>query len=184
MSEDGAARTAGPERPMAEDHVAQRIKLEREVRGWSTVTLAERMNAAGHPINQSAIWRIESGKPRRRVNLDEALGFCKVFDITLDDLTAAPGQIANPQVRRLVGDYVEQWKEWRARGKAMDRIQAELADYTKAHPDQDTLVKALLTHELTVASKGEFHRDHSQGVRPKLRSWLGHPDQDDQATTE
>lgn len=177
MSEDAAARAAGPERPLAENHVADRIKMEREVRGWSTVTLAERMTEAGHPINQSAVWRIESGKPRRRVNLDEALGFCKVFDIPLDDLTAAPGQIANPRVRRLIAEYVEQWKEWRARGKAMDRVQAEIAEYTKAHPDQDDLVKGLLTHELAVASDGEFHRDHQQGVRPRLRSWLGHPDQ-------
>lgn len=176
MSEDRAARTSGPERPLAEDYVAQRIKMEREVRGWSTVMLAERMTEAGHPINQSAIWRIESGKPRRRVNLDEALGFCKVFDITLDDLTAAPGHIANPQVRRLVGEYVEQWKQWRALGKSMDAIQAELRDYAKAHPDQDDLVKALLTHELTVASNGEFH--HHRGAPSKVQSWLRTPDED------
>lgn len=175
MSDDGAARAAGPERPLAENHVAERIKMEREVRGWSTVTLAERMNEAGHPINQSAIWRIESGKPRRRVNLDEALGFCKVFDITLDELTAAPGQIANPHVRRLVGEYVEQWKQWRALGKSMDAVQAELRAYTKAHPDQDDVVKALLTHEMAVASGGEFR--HHMGARPKLQSWLGTPDQ-------
>ncbi|WP_329133616.1 helix-turn-helix domain-containing protein [Streptomyces sp. NBC_01476] len=175
MAEEGAARAAGPERPLAEDYIAQRVKLEREVRGWSTVTLAERMTAAGHPINQSAIWRIESGKPRRRVNLDEALGFCKVFDITLDDLTAAPGHIANPKVRRLVGEYVEQWKQWRALGKAMDAIQAELREYTEAHPDQDDLVKALLTHELAVASNGEFR--HHLGARPKMQSWLRTPDQ-------
>lgn len=88
MSSDEGASRAGPDRPLAEDHVAERIKLEREARGWSTVTLAERMADAGHPVNQSAIWRIESGKPRRRVNLDEALGFCKVFDLTFDELTS------------------------------------------------------------------------------------------------
>jgi transcriptional regulator with XRE-family HTH domain len=175
MTEEGAARAAGPERPLPEDHVAQRIKMEREVRGWSTVALAERMTEAGHLINQSAIWRIESGKPRRRVNLDEALGFCKVFDITLDDLTAPPGHIANPQVRRLVGEYVEQWKQWRALGKAMDAVQAELRAYTEAHPDQDDMVKALLTHEMAVASNGEFN--HHLGARPKLQSWLRAPDE-------
>jgi transcriptional regulator with XRE-family HTH domain len=176
MPEEGAARAAGPERPLAEDHVAQRIKTEREVRGWSTVTLAERMTEAGHPINQSAIWRIESGKPRRRVNLDEALGFCKVFDIALDELTAPPGLIANPQIRRLVGEYVEQWKQWRALGKSMDAIQAELHTYTEAHPDQDDVVKALLTHELAVASKGEFH--YHLAAPPNIQSWLLTPDDD------
>jgi transcriptional regulator with XRE-family HTH domain len=175
MAEEGAARAAGPERPLAEDYVAQRIKMEREVRGWSTVTLAERMTEAGHLINQSAIWRIESGKPRRRVNLDEALGFCKVFDIDLDELIAGPGRVANSQVRRLVGEYVEQWKQWRALGKSMDAVQAELRAYTEAHPDQDDVVKALLTHEMAIASHGEFR--HYRGAPSKLQSWLGTPDQ-------
>ncbi|PWS49977.1 XRE family transcriptional regulator [Streptomyces sp. FT05W] len=143
------------------------IKLEREARGWSTVTLAERMADAGHPVNQSAIWRIESGKPRRRVNLDEAFGFCKVFDLT----SPPPGQLANPLVRRLVGDYVARWKECRALGKDMRRIQDELAAYTDANPNQEDMVKALLTHELTIASNGEFH--HHLGAPTRLRRNLG-----------
>ncbi|MFD3413427.1 helix-turn-helix domain-containing protein [Streptomyces cyaneofuscatus] len=171
MSSDEGASRAGPDRPLAEDHVAERIKLEREARGWSTVTLAERMADAGHPVNQSAIWRIESGKPRRRVNLDEALGFCKVFDLTFDELTSPPGQLANPLVRRLVGEYVARWKEWRALGKDMRRIQDDLAAYTDANPNQEDMVKALLTHELTIASNGEFH--HHRGAPTQLRSFLG-----------
>ncbi|MFF9512103.1 helix-turn-helix domain-containing protein [Streptomyces sp. NPDC014724] len=170
MSSDEGASRAGPDRPLAEDHVAERIKLEREARGWSTVTLAERMADAGHPVNQSAIWRIESGKPRRRVNLDEALGFCKVFDLTFDELTSPPGQLANPLVRRLVGEYVARWKEWRALGKDMRRIQDELAAYTDANPNQEDMVKALLTHELTIASNGDFH--HHRGAPTRLRSFL------------
>jgi transcriptional regulator with XRE-family HTH domain len=174
MADEGASRAAGPERPLAEDHVAHRVKTEREVRGWSTVTLADRMTEAGHPINQSAIWRIESGKPRRRVNLDEALGFCEVFGITLDELTAPPGLVASPQVRRLVGEYVEQWKQWRALSRSMDAVQAELRAYTEAHPDQDDVAKALLTHELAVASNGEFHH---RGAPSAMQSWLRTPDE-------
>ncbi|MET8473961.1 helix-turn-helix transcriptional regulator [Streptomyces sp. NPDC006422] len=169
-SEDGAAR-AGTDRPEPENHVADRIRMEREVRAWSTAKLAEEMTKAGHPINQSAIWRIESGKPRRRVNLDEALGFCKVFDLDLDELTSPPGRLMNAQVRRLVGEYVEKWNEWRVLGKAQDRIMAELDDYAKAHPDQADMVKIMLMHELDVASDGEFR--HHRGSRPKLQSWLG-----------
>ncbi|MHB9759895.1 helix-turn-helix domain-containing protein [Streptomyces sp. BYX5S] len=168
--EDGAAR-AGTDRPEPENHVADRIRTEREVRAWSTAKLAEEMTKAGHPINQSAIWRIESGKPRRRVNLDEALGFCKVFDLPLDELTSPPGRLMNAQVRRLVGEYVEKWKEWRVLGKAQDRIMAELDDYAKAHPDQADMIKVMLMHELEVASDGEFR--HHRGSRPKLQSWLG-----------
>ncbi|MFC7806109.1 helix-turn-helix transcriptional regulator [Streptomyces olivaceus] len=168
--EEGAAR-AGTDRPAPENHVAARIKMEREVRDWSTAKLAEEMTKAGHPINQSAIWRIESGKPRRRVNLDEALGFCKVFDLSLDDLTSVPGQLMNPQVRRLVGEYVAKWKEWRALSRAQDRIMAELKEYAEAHPEQEDMVKAMVTHELAVASGDDFRRH--RGSTHKLRSWLG-----------
>ncbi|MGW5116469.1 helix-turn-helix transcriptional regulator [Streptomyces noursei] len=167
----GVAR-AGPDRPAMEDNVAERIKMEREVRGWSTVTLAEKMAAIGHPINQSAIWRIESGKPRRRVNLDEALGFCEVFQITMEDLTAPPGQVANAHVRRLVGEYVEKWVAWRELDKGMTRIKKQLDAYGEENPDQADLIKALLTHELGVASGGEFNRHYAYDPS-KQRSWMG-----------
>ncbi|MBU7597359.1 helix-turn-helix domain-containing protein [Streptomyces sp. P38-E01] len=169
--EEGAARV-GPNRPAMEDNVAERIKMEREVRGWSTVILAEKMAAAGHSVNQAAIWRIESGKPRRRVNLDEALGFCKVFRITMEDLTSAPSQIANSHVRRLVGEYVEKWVEWRELDTSMTRIRKELDTYGEQNPDQAEMIKSLLTHELEVASGGEFNR-HYIGNPQKQRSWMG-----------
>ncbi|MCT9079330.1 helix-turn-helix domain-containing protein [Streptomyces fulvoviolaceus] len=158
-------------RPPVEDNIAERVKLEREARGWSSVTLAEKMAEAGHAIGQSAIWRIESGKPRRRINTDEALGFCKVFDMTLDELSSPPGQMANPIIRRLVGEYVERWKEWRALGKSMDAIQDQLREYTKANPDQDTMVRNMLAVELDAASNGDFHRH--RGARSRLTRWLG-----------
>ncbi|MEU6990599.1 helix-turn-helix transcriptional regulator [Streptomyces sp. NPDC046465] len=106
-SKDDAARAAGSDRPVPEDYVADRIKQERETRGWSTVALAEKMAEAGHPVNQAAIWRIESGKPRRRVNLDEALGFCQVFGLTMDELTAPPMKYADALVRGLVRDRIK-----------------------------------------------------------------------------
>ncbi|MCC3770634.1 helix-turn-helix transcriptional regulator [Streptomyces olivoreticuli] len=169
-SEEGAAR-AGPERPLPENNVAERIKLEREFRGWSTQKLAERMAEVGHPVNQAAIWRIESGKPRRRVNLDEALGFCKVFDIPLDDLASPPGHVSNAEVRRLVGEYVERWKDWRAVRKPLDRAKADIDDYIKAHPDQEEMVKGLLTYELAGAAGNDFTRYDS--VPARHRSLLG-----------
>lgn len=172
MSEKKGAARAGPDRPAMEDNVAERIRMEREVRGWSTVTLAEKMAAAGHPINQAAIWRIESGKPRRRVNLDEALGFCEIFQITMEDLTAAPGQVANAHVRRLVGEYVGKWVAWRELDKDMKRIKKQLDDYGEQNPDQAELIKSLLAHELTVASGGEFHR-HYAWDPSKQQSWMG-----------
>lgn len=154
MSSAEGAERAGPGRPVPEDHVAARIKLEREARGWSTVKLAEEMADAGHPINQSAIWRIESGKPRRRVNLDEALGFCKVFDITMQDLTGPPGELATPRIRQLARDYVQMTLEYRQLRAAIDRnqmdlhaIQMELDAYADNGPEERGQVDELLQRE-------------------------------------
>lgn len=154
MSGEEGADRAGPGRPVPEDHAAARIKLEREVRGWSTVKLADEMAAAGHPINQSAIWRIESGKPRRRVNLDEALGFCKVFDITMQDLTGPPGELATPRIRQLAHEYVRMTREYRQLREAIDRnqmhlheIQTELDAYGDKGPEQRGQVDELLRLE-------------------------------------
>ncbi|MEU4150457.1 helix-turn-helix transcriptional regulator [Streptomyces sp. NPDC046860] len=154
MSGEEGAERSGPGRPVPEDHVAARIKLEREVRGWSTVKLAEEMAAAGHPINQSAIWRIESGKPRRRVNLDEALGFCKVFDITMQDLTGPPGELATPRIRQLAREYVQMTREYRQLRAAIDQnqmqlgeLQRELDAYGDKGPEQRGQVDELLRLE-------------------------------------
>ncbi|MET9143798.1 helix-turn-helix transcriptional regulator [Streptomyces sp. NPDC004042] len=139
---------------MPEEHVAARIKLEREIRSWSTVKLAEEMAAVGHPINQSAIWRIESGKPRRRVNLDEALGFCKVFDITMQDLTGPPGELATPRIRELAREYVQMTREYHQLRAAIDRnqmhlheIDMELNAYGDEGPEQRGQVDELLRLE-------------------------------------
>ncbi|MEU6442500.1 helix-turn-helix transcriptional regulator [Streptomyces sp. NPDC047046] len=160
MSSEEGAQRAGPGRPEPEDHVAARVKIERETRGWSTVKLAEEMAAVGHPINQSAIWRIESGKPRRRVNLDEALGFCKVFDLTMQDLTGPPGELATPRIRQLVSEYVQMTLEYRQLRAAIDRnqmhlheIDAELNAYGDKGPEQRGQLDELMQREERAARR-------------------------------
>lgn len=76
-------KAEGGEVPLlySEGNVAGRVALEREVRGWSTTELAERVTRAGVKMNQTAVWRIENGSPRRRINLDEALAFSRVFEL-------------------------------------------------------------------------------------------------------
>lgn len=58
-------RPEGGEVPLlySEGNVAARVALEREVRGWSTTELAERVTRAGIKMNQTAVWRIENGTP-------------------------------------------------------------------------------------------------------------------------
>jgi transcriptional regulator with XRE-family HTH domain len=151
---DGTARAAGPDRPVPEDYVADRIKQEREARGWSTVALAEKMAEAGHPVNQAAIWRIESGKPRRRVNLDEALGFCQVFGLTMDELTAPPMKHADPVVRGLVRDRVTKKaaltrmrRDVHILEREIEHIEFELAHFASHGDEQKTELEQLTRRE-------------------------------------
>ncbi len=151
---DGTARAAGPDRPAPEDYVADRIKQEREARGWSTVALAEKMAEAGHPVNQAAIWRIESGKPRRRVNLDEALGFCQVFDLTMDELTAPPMKHADPVVRGLIRDRIakkaaltRKQRDVQILEREIEHIEFELAHFASYGEEQKTELEQLTRRE-------------------------------------
>lgn len=82
--------------PLAnEDVLARRIAFERKSRNWSPGGLANLMTKAGAPMNQSAIWKIENGKPRRRITVDEAIAFAKVFDVPLDELLTPFGRPAD-----------------------------------------------------------------------------------------
>ena len=69
-----------------ETNLAQRIKNEREYRGWSYEALAKRLTDAGCSINGSAIFRIEKGDPPRRIAVDELIALAKVFETSIEDL--------------------------------------------------------------------------------------------------
>ncbi|MFE2725032.1 helix-turn-helix domain-containing protein [Kitasatospora sp. NPDC059327] len=95
---------------LSEEHAAERVRLEREHLGWSTGELAKRMTAAGCPINQSSVWRIENGEPRRRINLDEAIGFAKVFGLTLEEFLGPPGSSADKHITQLTTEVVARYR--------------------------------------------------------------------------
>ncbi|MFJ4680677.1 helix-turn-helix domain-containing protein [Kitasatospora sp. NPDC088783] len=107
----GEAAVAG----LSEENAAERVRLERELRGWSTGELAKRMTEAGYPINQSSVWRIESGEPRRRINLDEAIGFAKVFDLALEDFLG-PSTSPEEKIMQELADHVVQGYRLAAQG--------------------------------------------------------------------
>ncbi|MEV7776813.1 helix-turn-helix transcriptional regulator [Kitasatospora sp. NPDC088351] len=139
-----------------EENVARRIKMEREARGWSTATLAERLTEAGYPLNQSAVWRIESGEPRRRVNLDEAIGFAKVFDISLDNLVGPPEIAANAHVKRLLAEFAESWQKSVVARKEMDRARDALDAYGADHPNLAELISAMITRVVADEAGGDY----------------------------
>ncbi|MFE3329018.1 helix-turn-helix domain-containing protein [Streptomyces sp. NPDC059176] len=88
MANDDIEEHATNGRILREGHAAARIGIERSRRGWSTTSLSDRLNHNGYRINPSAVWRIENGK--RRIHLDEAIGFADLFGIPLAELISPP----------------------------------------------------------------------------------------------
>lgn len=86
----------------SEAGLARRIAHEREVRGWSYEGLAKRLTDVGCAIQGSAIYKIERGTPRRRITVDELVGFSQVFDIDVPELLLAPELVDDRQIREVV----------------------------------------------------------------------------------
>lgn len=135
-------KAEGGEVPLlySEGNVAGRVALEREVRGWSTTELAERVTRAGVKMNQTAVWRIENGSPRRRINLDEALAFSRVFELPLEELMSPPLEGLDIDSRRLVQEAVEAFYETRDARDRLHRAVVAVADHIKAHPDSSRAI--------------------------------------------
>jgi transcriptional regulator with XRE-family HTH domain len=102
-----------PKRIGAEEFLARRVQYERERRGWTHTGLAKRISEAGCPMNQSALWKIENGEPRRRITVDEAVAFATVFEINVSELLADVDDV----ITRKIDDYY----------RAMTRVAGELS---------------------------------------------------------
>jgi transcriptional regulator with XRE-family HTH domain len=98
----------GPGHFVGEANVADHVRLEREMRGWSTAELARQVTAAGCPLSQSAVWRIESGDPPRKISVDELVAFAKVFDKPIDQLLEPVSKGAGePLIRLFLNEWIE-----------------------------------------------------------------------------
>lgn len=75
-----------------ERYLAQRIARERQERGWSYEVLATHMTQAGCPLDQSAIYKIERGDPPRRITVDELVGYCRSFGLTVSQMLDPSGE--------------------------------------------------------------------------------------------
>lgn len=89
MSDDAGAVQVGL-RLMSETNVARRVEHEMNRRGWSQERLAKEMTSAGHPMHQSSVSKIVNPKDgkRRAISVDDALGFAKVFGLSVEELMA------------------------------------------------------------------------------------------------
>lgn len=72
------------ELPATEDFLAQRIEELRSKEGWSFGELSQRMADAGCPIERSSLQKIERGKPRRKITVNELVAFSMVFNVEVE----------------------------------------------------------------------------------------------------
>jgi transcriptional regulator with XRE-family HTH domain len=121
-----------PRPPGPDDWAAERIRHEREQRGWSTAELARQVTLVGVPMLQQTVWKIESGTPRRKISVGEAAAFAYVFRITLGELMTPPAGIAHKLVQLAV-----EFRDWRLdEGRQMTRL-ARIADQVAELSDDD-----------------------------------------------
>jgi transcriptional regulator with XRE-family HTH domain len=119
----------------SEDALARRITYEREERGWSPGGLADLMTKAGVPMNQSAIWKIEKGEPRRKITVTELLGFTKVFELSVGDLLTAPELIPHQRAQKLCAQWIWRFNQFENALVSCDRARTKLAAHLADHPD-------------------------------------------------
>ncbi|MER6080528.1 helix-turn-helix domain-containing protein [Streptomyces sp. NPDC054770] len=133
-----------------ETNVAVRIKLEREARGWSTNALSDRLNEAGFEMNPSAVWRIENGK--RRINLDEAIGFAEVFGIDLRNLVGPPQLAAQARAMELIDVVVDAFRGTQRANAAFTQARDALDAYLAEHPDIREEADVMVSNAMAEAS--------------------------------
>ncbi|MFB7592890.1 helix-turn-helix domain-containing protein [Streptomyces sp. NPDC056169] len=141
-----------------EENAAKRIKAEREQRGWSTTTLSDRLNEAGYEMNPSAVWRIENGK--RRINLDEAIGFAEVFGVSLSNLVGPPALAAAGRAMELIDTVVAANLAAQRAQHAWRRATNDLGAYLDEHPDireeADVMVSNAIAENTMKINQEEF----------------------------
>ncbi len=131
----------------AERYLAQRIARERERRGWSYEGLAARMTAAGCPLAQSAIYKIERSDPPRRITVDELVGYSRVFGIPVEQLLLDPEISAE-------GHMIELLDKWRQ--VSAERIDA-LGRYDERITDIEAAIRDLAKGSKRAAKAIEAH---------------------------
>lgn len=130
-----------PRPPGPDDWAAERIRYEREQRGWSTAELARRVSLAGVPMLQQTVWKIESGTPRRKLTVGEAAAFASVFGISLDRLMKPP---AEDFPAKLV-DVSLRFRSWRRAEGLQAADLGELADQINELGDEDVYTADVVT---------------------------------------
>jgi transcriptional regulator with XRE-family HTH domain len=127
-----------PNRPRSiasESNLAERIALEREKRALSYEALAGLMTDAGCAMAGTAIFRIETGNPRRRITVDELVAFAAVFDTTVEDLLAPVEVARKERARRLVAKAFTAFDALPATVYTLAEVIAEIRELSESDPE-------------------------------------------------
>jgi transcriptional regulator with XRE-family HTH domain len=141
-----------------EENVAVRIKLEREARGWSTNSLSDRMNEAGFDMNPSAVWRIENRK--RRINVDEAIGFAEIFGVPLRNLVGPPRLAAMARAMELIDDVVDAYRQTQRANAVFAQARDALDAYLAEHPDIHEEADVMVSNAMAEAAAGHLQQTY------------------------
>lgn len=116
-----------------EDNFAERVAYERTRREWSYEALAQRMTDLGCPIHASGLYKIEKGvdgkgSKRRRVTLEEFVGFSLAFDIPRETLLLTPTAAGDLRLRELLDETRQAYVAIREAEAALKVRLREVAD--------------------------------------------------------
>jgi transcriptional regulator with XRE-family HTH domain len=152
-----------PNRSLAnEENLARRIAHEREARGWSYEGIAERLTRAGYPIHASAVFKIEKGKPARRVTVDELVGFATVFEIPIGDMLEPMATVIDRAALELLRSIDMRINMIGGSTAGIQRDLAEFAALEHVSPEISDRLHALLSDATTA--------DDMYLIRPEGRS--------------
>jgi|GEM_PF-6237191 transcriptional regulator with XRE-family HTH domain len=108
--------------PRTEEFLAQRIEELRTKQGWSFADLSQRMGDVGCPIERSSLQKIERGKPRRKITVNELVAFSQVFHVTIPDLLVSPSYGGDRMFLQDVKDGPVKRREYVEARRALDEV--------------------------------------------------------------
>lgn len=156
-----------PPRAIIEEiNLSQRMALERESRGWTYESLANRMTAAGCPITASSLYKSE--KSGRRITFEEVVGLSRAFGIPVQDLLLPADLVRSTRA-------LEAYRAWATATDALRRAQDEHLAAA------EMLVDAVAGDERLVDTVISEHFGNDEQRLQKLRdAWAARSsDQDD-----
>ena len=126
---------------MSEGNVARRISWEMGRRGWSQERMAKAMTDAGYPLHQSSVSKIVNptdGK-RRTISVDDAIGFAKVFDTTVEDLLIPLEAVRDNELRAALGRVEELHRQREAADREMVGVVTQIVKLLQESPSPGDL---------------------------------------------